>query len=368
MQDTTKPFVDMAARDTLRQQFLHKQNLQNEDIQPLASDASFRRYFRLVDKNMLVMDSPPELYPTIVFDKVAGLLDRLQRARLAKIFARDHKNGFMLLEDLGKDSLTQLLKIAPQREEELYGKVVESLFQTQMAWRNNYGKFKNILGNYDDAALLREAALLPQWYLPSENNITPDAEAIDKFLSLLRFIHHRLSTRHASPCAVFVHRDFHVDNLLLVGDDIAWLDFQDGLVGHPTYDIMSLLEDARRDVSQDCKQKLWQWFVGAWQQRYPAKKKLVDDFARWFYFLGLTRHAKVLGIFVRLEQRDGKTGYRQHLPRVLRLLQGSMAGLVAATKEDNNDDGESTRHGAGKESMVGAVKKLQDLLQQWGLL
>ena len=383
MLDIKKPVVDFAVRDKLRHDFLLANGLANEQFVPLASDASFRRYFRLVgkklfDKNCLVMDSPPDLYPTIVFERVADMLTPLHTTRVAKIFARDHDNGFLLLEDLGAASLTKVLatqlgaRAAAKTisEEEIYKQVIAGLVRTQMAWHDYYlpsaqSIAKQPLPDYDGMVLAREAILLPQWYVPEKNHITPDATSIKRFVQLLLEIYHQLLADHAAPCAVFVHRDFHVDNLLLVGnpgDDnksIAWLDFQDGLIGHPTYDVMSLLEDARRDITAAVKQTLWQDFLAAWQKKFPDNKKLTDDFLRWFYFQGLTRHAKVLGIFVRLEKRDGKKNYHQHLSRVLTLLRSSMHGLLVITENDH--------HGGGMQ-MATAVKELQNMLQRWRLL
>ncbi|MDI9313648.1 MAG: phosphotransferase [Hydrotalea sp.] len=365
--DMKKPAVDFAARDKLRHDFLLAQGMADEKIVPLASDASFRRYFRLVDKkwrgkNLLVMDSPPDLYPTIIFEKVADLLTPLRTMKIATITARDHDNGFLLLEDLGADSLTRLLAADEAQEEELYTKVIAGLVRSQLAWHEHYGvpppKHNGLLPAYDAAALTREAILLPQWYVPEKNQVMPDDASIEQFVQLLQEIYHQLATTCAPPFDVFVHRDFHVDNLLLVDDAIAWLDFQDGLLGHPTYDVMSLLEDARRDITPAVKKILWQYFIGAWQAKCPTHKNLADDFLRWFYFLGLTRHAKVLGIFVRLEKRDGKNNYHQHLPRVLKLFRGSMSGLLAATAQTDNVNNQ----------LAGAVKKLQNLLQQWQLL
>ncbi len=363
--DYQRPQVDIAARDTLRQAFLAAQGLAAEEIIALPSDASFRRYFRLPKKNMLVMDSPPDLYPTSIFAAVSHLIIS-PSVRVAKIFSQDHEHGFLLLEDLGADSLTSLLKhpdITKEGEHALYQQVIESLFASQMAWYKKYhhGGAALPLARYDDATLIREAALLPVWYLPEENNIEVEDKELEHFVDILKTIHRELTIHHAPPDDVFVHRDFHVDNLLLVDDKIAWLDFQDGLIGHPTYDIMSLLEDARRDVPPQVKEKTWQYFLAAWQKEFPEDEKLSINFSLWFDFLGLTRHAKVLGIFVRLEKRDGKLHYRQHLPRVLRLLQRSMASLINGIATNLPRD---KKH----EALIGAVQDLQHLLQRWKCL
>ncbi|MGI9461513.1 MAG: aminoglycoside phosphotransferase family protein [Alphaproteobacteria bacterium] len=355
-QDKQKPVIDFYQRDNMRFLFLKRHGLEAVIIEPILSDASFRRYYRLPQKKLLVMDSPPELYPTKNFSRIANMLVSMPRTRVPNIIAEDHQAGFLLIEDVGKNSLTYLLKTNPASEANLYQQAVESLFDVQIWWHEIYDS-KLMLPVYDEKPLLDEALLLPMWYVPEKNAITPDKKMIEKFSHGLSSLYHLLMNNHAPPFLVFVHRDFHVDNLLLVDDKMVWLDFQDALIGHPTYDVMSLLEDARRDIDGLLKQTLWQNYLLAWQKKFPTDINLQDNFNLWFYFLGLVRHAKVLGIFIRLEKRDEKKNYYQHLPRVLKLLQNCFFNLTTAVEKISS-----------AKPLKDSVKQIGYVLEQWRLL
>ena len=361
--DQQRPMVDFVDRDQRRQLFLARQGLAQEEIIPLRSDASFRRYFYLPQKNALVMDSPPHLYPTQIFHDRAALLARLGTIAVPTIHAADHDDGFLQLEYLGDQSLTALLnrQNQPQKSddgktaEELYRLVLNGLWRTQAAFMTTHDHHHH-LPDYDGTVLLREAALLPDWYVGHHTNSdAPIAEEQRQlFLARLMAIYQQLLAAHAPPRPVFVHRDFHVDNLLYHRGDIAWLDFQDALLGHPVYDVMSLLEDARRDLPPLLQKTLWQEFIAAWQNHCPQQQDIEKNFTLWFHFLGLTRHAKVLGIFVRLNKRDGKTGYDQHLPRVLRLFRRSFHNLKQTAPAD--------------QPWQNNIEQLEALLSRWRLL
>ncbi len=292
-------------RAALGRAFLAAQGLGDVTPEPLAQDASARRYFRLPGHPLLMMDAPPPGEHPGAFVLVTGWLSRLG-ARVPQIQAADTRLGFILLEDLGNDTFTSLLA-AGASEESLYRQAMDALITMQRAFPEKNANWP--MAPYDAEATLDEAALFSEWYLPARLGRALSESEHAEFRELWRARFEALPP--VDP--VLVHRDFHVDNLLLCNGQCAMLDYQDALLGSPVYDLASLLEDARRDVSPMLREALGE----EWRNRMgmPA-----EDFAAHFRFWAAQRHAKVAGIFTRLWLRDGKPGYLVHLDRVMTLL------------------------------------------------
>lgn len=298
-------------RQKLAREFLARVGMASWQVEPLPSDASFRRYFRLRrgGETRMLMDAPPEKEKPAVFAALAMHLNTLGLSAPA-VLDFDLDRGFLVLEDFGEDTFTRLLR-AGADERTLYDGAVDVLAHL-------HGHAAAVLDDwpaYDRAVLQTEAALLIDWFLPlARGRRASEAEA-QEFADALDAVFEALPL---SPPAL-VLRDYHVDNLMRIPGRSGlaqWglLDFQDALVGHPAYDLVSLLEDARRDLSPA--------LVDHAMARYAAARgvPLDDGFMGWSAALGCQRHAKVLGIFVRLLWRDGKPIYLRHLPRVWRLF------------------------------------------------
>ena len=280
---------------------------------PLAGDASFRRYYRLQrdTRRAVVMDAPPPHEDVTPYVAVATLLRDLGFSA-PQIFAKDSERGFLLIEDFGDDTYTRLLDRGAD-EWALYTLAVDTLVELQRA-----AKPRNSLGlpRYDMRRLLAEAALLADWYAPAAlRSPLPDALR-EEYLALWRVV---LPQAALAP-ATLVLRDYHVDNLMLLADrpgvrGCGLLDFQDAVCGPPSYDLISLLEDARRDVPAALR--------AAMTERYLAAFPRLDraDFLRSAAILAAQRNCKILGIFTRLWKRDGKPQYLAHIPRIWRLLE-----------------------------------------------
>ncbi|MBP7001393.1 phosphotransferase [Amaricoccus sp.] len=299
---------------------------------PLAGDASARSYVRLArgaDRAML-MDVPPE--SGLVVAPFLAVTDWLRGLGLSapEVWAADRAAGLVLLEDLG-DDLFLRLAARPGREEGLYAAAVDLLADLQAAplpaatadWAPP---------PYDRAVLMREMRLVPEWYLPAATGraVPPDLAAeYDAAVETIVAI-----ALAEPPTAVL--RDYHAENLLWLPERVGHarvglLDYQDLLVGAPAYDLVSLLGDARRDVPPG--------LAAAMTARYLARtRRKAEGFARSAAALGAQRNLKILGLFVRLAERDGKRGYLRHLPRVwLHLMRdlghpdlAGVAGFVAA--------------------------------------
>ena len=282
---------------------------------PLAGDASFRRYERVVDgdASAVLMDAPPGREDVRPFIAVAERLIGLGFSA-PNILARDEAAGLLLLEDLGDETYTAVLRDGGD-EAALYGSALDVL----IALHRNY-EDDGALPPYDDDRLLEEAALLVDWYLPAlRGNGTPrDVRA--EYLELWR---ESFAVARAMPSSL-VLRDYHVDNLMWLADRpgvaaCGLLDFQDAVIGPVTYDLVSLLEDARRDVPAALARDLHGRYLAA----FPALDG--QAFAASYAVLGAQRSAKILGIFTRLDRRDGKPVYLEHIPRVWRWLEGDLA-------------------------------------------
>lgn len=304
-------------RHTLRQAFLNRVGWGAALPEPLKSDASFRRYFRLNlgNQRVLLMDAAPELGEDVrPFARVDRHLIEMELSA-PEILAEDVEHGFLLLEDFGDATFTNLLAQG-QDEADLYALATDTLIALHTM--EDIRTAPDWLPPYDDERLLAEASLLPDWFMAAQGiPVTTAARAAygNTWLELF----HRV---HAGP-RTLVLRDFHVDNLMrLEGRSgvraCGLLDFQDAVAGHPAYDLMSLLEDARRDIDLDLQ--------AAMKDRYFDALGITDsrDFETAYAILGAQRHAKVIGIFTRLDRRDGKPIYLKHIHRLWRLLERSL--------------------------------------------
>lgn len=291
------------------------------EVTPLAADASFRRYLRIRrnGKNAVLMDAPPAHEDVRPFLRVARHLCALGLSAPA-ILAADEADGLLLLEDLGDDTFTRLLA-AGADEAALYRMAVDVLLHLHRLPAT--AAVPAGLPPYDRQRLLDEALLLVDWFLPAATGRPAAAGARADYIAAWDAV---LAEPLAQPTTL-VLRDFHVDNLMRVGgrSGIAacgLLDFQDAVTGPAAYDLMSLLEDARRDVAAPLRDEmLVRYLEGA----APPDR---GGFLRSFAILAAQRHAKVIGIFTRLDRRDGKPGYLSHIPRVWRLLTAAVQDPV----------------------------------------
>ena len=283
------------------------------DLFPLPSDASFRTYTRLVDgdRSALLMDAPVEHENLPAFLLVADHL-RAHGLRAPRIFARDMKQGLALIEDFGTDTFTRLLAEDPAREEALYLQATEVLIQLHKASTGT-----NVdVGDYDEKQLLAEVKLLPEWFVPEVRGSTVSETEFEAYTKAWRQDMQQVSADRSA----LVLRDYHVDNLMIIsgGQGLAscgLLDFQDALIGHRAYDLVSLLQDARRDVNESTQTAVRSYYYAEMADIDPNQFEI--DLA----ILGAQRHAKVLGIFARLSRRDNKHIYLKHISRVAALLE-----------------------------------------------
>ena len=308
-------------RETLAKAFLAQAGWGGARTDPLPSDASFRCYARIdypscigVHRKAMLMDAPPPQEDVRPFVAIARHLISLGLSA-PKLIAEDPENGFLLLEDLGNDTFTRLLANGAD-EESLYRLAVDVLIHLHKLDESK--ALPTNLPAYDEVKLLTEVGLLTDWYAPAVMDDPLDDGALEEFASIWTDL---LKPVLDGP-QTLVLRDYHVDNLMgLSGREgigaFGLLDFQDAVTGHPAYDLMSLLEDARRDLSPGLAKKMLDHYFAA----FPALDHA--DFMAAYAVLGAQRHAKVIGIFTRLCVRDNKDVYLNHIPRVWGLLESS---------------------------------------------
>jgi N-acetylmuramate 1-kinase len=282
-------------------EFLDRHGWSGAEILPLAGDASFRRYFRVVrdGRTAVLMDAPPEHEDIGPFLAVAGHL--LERGFAPpRPLGVDRDKGLLLLEDFGDRRVAPLLARNPAPEREIYAKAVDILARLAAE------PAPADLAPYDDAAMAREVLLFTDWYGPALG-LELDSES---FLAAWRESWAGVVER-AERRPVLVLRDYHADNLMVLPDgELGLLDFQDALAGHPAYDLVSLLQDARRDVSPELEAAMLDHYRGG------AQVSDAQAFRADYEVLGAQRNVKILGIFTRLWKRDGKPFYPTMHPRI----------------------------------------------------
>ncbi len=287
-------------------------------LAPASADASFRRYFRatFADRTMILMDAPPQHEDCRPFVHIAKLFEDAG-AHVPHVYAQDLEQGFLLLSDLGNTTYLQALNADTARD--LYGAATDALIKIQLASRSGE------LPRYDEALLLREMRLFPEWYIGKHLGVRlSEAQNATLESVFARIVANNL----AQPC-VYVHRDYHSRNLMRLEEmNPGILDFQDAVYGPVTYDLASLFKDAYIRWQEA---ETIDWLIRYWEKARKAGLPVADDFSmfyRDYEWMAVQRHVKVLGIFARLYHRDGKDGYLKDLPLVMAYLRAACARYI----------------------------------------
>ena len=273
------------------------------EVHPLPGDASFRRYFRIKrgDQSAMLMHAPPPSENPVPFLRAAKWLDE-NGLRAPRILAEDKAQGWVLLEDFGEVRMREYVDAWPDDEQTVYRAAIDALIELH---RLPPGPFLD----YSMAEYIREARLFTEWYCPARG-LSVDHEGYTRAWESV--LAQMLPRQRPGVCVL---RDYHAENIMLLGglEKQGLLDFQDALNGHAAYDLVSLLQDARRDVSPQLETAMFDYYA----DRTAAGADFLADYAR----LGAQRNAKIVGIFVRLSKRDGKSRYLDYIPRVWALLE-----------------------------------------------
>lgn len=295
---------------------------------PASGDASFRRYFRITaaQGSLVVMDAPPPQEDCKPFVEVTHRLAKTG-LNVPKVLAQDLTQGFLLLTDLGPSTYYDRIQAGLDEVslQKMYRDALAALVQMQGAEMEG-------LPVYDTTRLKQELGLFVQWYVTVHCKVNLAATA----LAGLDQVFDMLVERNAAQPRVFVHRDFHSPNLMLCerpehGTNPGILDFQDAVSGPITYDLASLVMDARTTWEEP--QQL-DWAIRYWELARKKSLPVPTDFADFhqdYEWMGLQRNLRILGVFARLNHRDGKAAYLAHIPRVNQYVR-QVAGRYLAFK------------------------------------
>ena len=292
--------------------FLARHGWADAQILPLAGDASFRRYFRIHagERRAVLMDAPPPHEDPRPFVAIASWLLEIGLAA-PRVIAADLEKGLLLLDDLGDARMRETLDAEPDIERDLSETAVDVLVhlhrQPPMAGLPPHG-----LNEW-----LTELRLFPDWYVPA---VGLDPIDVDGWDSAWREVLEPIADDGLAPVTVL--RDYHAENVMLIDgrggiERFGLLDFQDALAGHPAYDLVSVLEDARRDVPPELERDMI--------DRYVAMAGMDGRLEAAYWALAAQRNTRILGVFCRLWKRDGKERYKAFQPRMWGLLERDLA-------------------------------------------
>ncbi|TCK99793.1 hypothetical protein BXY66_3497 [Shimia isoporae] len=321
----------MPDRSDLLAQFVEQTDWRDASRTIVAGDASNRRYDRLKKPNgatSILMDAPPEKGEDVrPFIEIAQYL-RDVGVSAPDILEADVSRGFLIIEDLGDALFAKLMATEPNRELELYQAATDVLLHLHS------NTPPDTLEPFDASTMASMIDLAFSWYTHGADSSWADA------LEELNDVFPRILQEHVAPPSVFMHRDYHVENLLWLPDRagtarVGVIDFQDAKIAHPAYDLVSLLQDARRDVPKDVEAVLLSRYISRSGQD-------PEDFLAAYHVLGAQRNLRILGVFARLCMHFGKPHYLQFIPRVYSLLMRDLdhpalvpvAGLLRRTLPD----------------------------------
>ncbi len=282
-------------------------------LEPASTDASFRRYFRLHKgvKSFIAMDAPPPQEDCLPFVRIADYLASMKLSA-PRVIEADLENGFLLLSDLGNKQYLDTLIDDASTADLLYADAIDALLVMQ----RDGEAYQSALPPYDETLLRFELSLFRDWLCATHLQMDLDEDAETNWQSCCDAL---LKNAINQP-QVFVHRDYHSRNLMVMSDgNPGILDFQDAVEGPFTYDLVSLLKDCYICWPAE---RVRQWALSYYSKLSLATRERVDEkqFCRYFELMGVQRHLKAAGIFCRLNHRDGKSAYLNAVPRALEYI------------------------------------------------
>ena len=286
-----------------------------QNLKPIEGDASFRKFFRnkIKNKSSIVVFAKKEKFKNlIVYDAINKILNK-NKILAPNLYKENYKKGYIEIQDFGDNTIFKILLKKKNNKIKYFKKILKTLMQIQSIKNKGIKDFKKkkyIIPKYDKLILLKEAQLFCDWYtkkkLIKKNR--------DEFNKNFKRITKKLISNLQLKNNVFVHRDFHISNLMLVNNRIGVIDSQDALIGNKAYDLASLVDDVRLKTPIIFKNKIYKYYID--KQHNLNKSKFKNDFD----ILSVMRNLKIIGIFTRLAIRDGKKGYSKLIPRAWELI------------------------------------------------
>ena len=291
-------------------------------ILPIAGDASFRKFYRFILNNnsKIIVSAKEEKYKNLVAYSAINKFLRKNKILTPKLLAHDYPKGIIVIEDFGDISFHKVL-LKQKKKLTTYKKLIDLLLKIQKIKPKS--RIKNIIdkphviNKYSNKYLHKESDLFFDWYLPLFLNKKKVLKVKKKTKKILSLLYNSLNF----PNSCFVHRDYHVQNLMKVGKKIGVIDSQDALIGNPAYDLVSLIDDVRIRTSKKLKDQIYSYYLKKTSKIYRINSK---KFSEDFNTLSVQRSLKIIGIFSRLFKRDKKNNYLKLIPYTWQLLEMRM--------------------------------------------
>ena len=286
-----------------------------KNLKKIKGDASFREFFRKRSKNftsIIVLSKKEKFKNLLVYDAINKILIK-NKVLAPKLYQENYNKNYLEIEDFGDETLFKILNKKKVNKLFYFKKVIKILNQMQLIKNRSIKNFKKklfIIPKYENKILVQEANLFCDWY------VKKNLSKIDrnKFIKVFKKIMIKLTLNLKLKNKIFVHRDFHVSNLMLVNNKIGIVDSQDALIGNKAYDLVSLIDDVRLKTSKSLKNKIYKFYIS--KQKNLNKYQFKNDFE----ILSILRNLKIIGIFTRLAVRDGKKNYLKLIPNAWDLI------------------------------------------------
>ena len=280
-----------------------------KNLKKIKGDASFRKFYRKKNKNNLsvvVVSKKEKIKNLLVYDAINKILIK-NKILAPKLYQENYNKNFIEIEDFGNDTIFKILNKKKKNKLYYFKKIIHTLHKIQKIKNKSIKDFKNkkfVISKYNKNILIKEANLFCEWYLKKKLSNNTRNNFIKRFNKIIKNLSENLKLKNN----VFVHRDFHVSNLMLVKNKIGVIDSQDALLGNRAYDLASLIDDVRYKTSKSFKDKIYKLYIK--NQKKLDKKKFKNDFE----ILSVLRNLKIIGIFTRLAIRDRKKKYLKLIP------------------------------------------------------
>ena len=286
-----------------------------KNLKKIKGDASFRKFYRKRNKNfssIIVFANKEKFKNLLVYDAINKVLIK-NRVLAPKLYQEHYNKNYLEIQDFGDDTVFKILDKKKNNKLFYFKKIVQTLNKIQLIKTKSVKDFKQkkiILQKYDKEILIKEANLFCDWYVKKNLQKKNNEKFIKKFRKIIRKLTLNLKLKNNT----FVHRDFHVSNLMLVNNKIGIIDSQDALIGNSAYDLASLIDDVRLKTSIALKKEIYKFYIS--KQKKLDKYKFKNDFE----ILSILRNLKIIGIFTRLAVRDGKKIYLKLIPYAWTLI------------------------------------------------
>ena len=280
-----------------------------KNLKKIKGDASFRKFYRKKNKDnssIVVVANKEKIKNLIVYDAINKILIK-NKILAPKLYQENYNKNFIEIEDFGNDTIFKILNKKKINKLYYFKKIIQILNKIQKIKNKSIKNFKNkkfVISKYNKEVLIKEANLFCEWYLRKKLSKNDRNNFIKKFNKIIKSLSENLKLKNN----IFVHRDFHVSNLMLVKNKIGVLDSQDALLGNRAYDVASLIDDVRYKTSKSFKDKIYDLYIK--NQKKLDNKKFKNDFE----ILSVLRNLKIIGIFTRLAIRDKKKKYLKLIP------------------------------------------------------